>query len=115
LEADFNKANELSIDQESFDPQAPAVMESAFCDPYLDLVDDAELSARLSHFVEADHQFANFPSTVQNPLRYYYTVATPEAVIALHGIFNTDNHCCDNRSYKQIMIYMIYYILGRER
>jgi len=66
------RKNELSMDQVSFDPQAPAVMESAFCDPYLDLVDDAALSACLSHFVEADHQFANFPSTVQNPLRYQW-------------------------------------------
>jgi hypothetical protein len=66
------KKNELSMDQVPFDPQAPAVMESAFCDPYLDLIDDAALSACLSHFVEADHQFANFPSTVQNPLRYQW-------------------------------------------
>jgi transposase InsO family protein len=66
------RKDDLSMDQVPLDIAAPTEVASAFCDPYLDLVDDSDLSACLSHFVEANDQFATFPSTVQNPLRYQW-------------------------------------------
>mmetsp|Transcript_27436 Transcript_27436/g.40868 ORF Transcript_27436/g.40868 Transcript_27436/m.40868 type:complete len:1328 (-) Transcript_27436:212-4195(-) len=60
--------NALSTEPVRIDPS------SAFCDPYLDLADEV-LSEFLSYYVapsDSDHQYANFPSTVQNPLRFQW-------------------------------------------